>query len=53
MAYGDRIPIYQEIEHLRKRLLITYVTSYRPHASGIMASDAIPQFCRQISKITR
>lgn len=51
MAYGDRSLIYDEIERLRKRPLITYVTSYRLNASGIMASDAIPQFCKQISGI--
>ncbi|KAF5092028.1 Serine dehydrogenase proteinase [anaerobic digester metagenome] len=51
MAYEDRVVIYREIEKIRNRPLITYVTSNRPNASGIMASDAIPQFCKQISDI--
>ncbi len=48
MTYRDRLNLYREIEGLRKRPLITYVTSSRPNASAQMAPDVIPHFIKQI-----
>lgn len=51
MAYADRVKLYEEIERLRGRPLITYVTSHRENAGGVMASDVIPEFCKQLNEI--
>ncbi|NLZ31446.1 MAG: hypothetical protein GX885_12055 [Methanomicrobiales archaeon] len=51
MAYAERVELYRQIEEKRRRPLITYVTSSRPNAEGIIASDVIPEICRQILKI--
>lgn len=51
MSYEDRINLYTQIEEIRNRPLIAYFTSTRPNASGQIASDVIPHFARQISKI--
>ena len=49
MGYPERTQIYEDIESIRDRPLIAFVTSPRPNASGRMASDVIPQFMRQLS----
>lgn len=48
MSRSSRIALYQEIEKLRKRPLIVYVTSERPNAIGQMTPDVIPELCDQI-----
>ncbi|ASJ02693.1 hypothetical protein A3L09_05205 [Thermococcus profundus] len=52
MSYEDRVQLYEQIEEIRGRPLIAYYTSLRPNASGQIASDVIPHFARQISKIS-
>ena len=51
MSYQTRKIIYKEIERIRKRPLITYVTSIRPGENVQMATDIIPFLIRQINKI--
>lgn len=51
MSYIDRKEIYLKIEQLRKRPLITYVTTIRQGISVQMATDVIPEFIDQISTI--
>ena len=50
MSYQTRKIIYKEIERIRKRPLITYVTSIKPGASVQMATDVIPFLIKQINK---
>jgi hypothetical protein len=52
MTYATRVEIYKQIEEIRQRPLITYVTSLRNNAMGQMGADVIPFFCRQINKIS-
>ena len=49
--YKSRKELYKKIEELRKRPLITYVTSIRPNMSGNMAGDAISQIISQIELV--
>ena len=51
MSYITRKTIYQELENLRKRPIISYVTSIRPGCSGQMAQDVLPIMIKQINKI--
>ena len=51
MPYADRKLIYEQIEALRGRPLIAYVTSERQGAPGAMASDAIRIFIDQIRSL--
>ena len=51
MTYENRVTLYNKIEEVRGRPLITYITSSRMNAAGIMAADVIPEFCKQITKI--
>src|SRR5689334_11375303 len=51
MSYTDRLEIYQEIETLRQKPLITYVTSTRQSATGVMSSDVISEFTSQLLQI--
>ena len=51
MSYQQRIALYKEIEKIRQRPLLVYVTSLRPNASGQMAPDVIPEIIRQIIDI--
>lgn len=51
MTYVERAALYKRIEEVRGRPLITYVTSSRAEAQGVIASDVIPEFCRQILTI--
>src|SRR5271157_4195568 len=48
MALADRIRMYREIEGLRERPLIAYVTSSRQNAVGGMMPDALPEMIDQI-----
>lgn len=51
MNYEHRKEIYKQIEELRKRPVVSYITSLRPNATGQMAPDVIPEFARIVSKI--
>ena len=44
----DRIKFYAELEKLRNRPLIVYVTSARSGMGGLMGADAIPEFLDQL-----
>lgn len=49
--YKERKKLLEEIERIRKRPLITYVTSIRPNMSAQMAGDAISPIIEQIEAI--
>ena len=51
MSYIERKAIFEEIERLRERPLITYITSLRPGMSVQMAGDAIRPFIDQLESI--
>ena len=51
MGYNSRKKIYQELEKIRNRPIISYVTSIRPGCSAQMAQDVLPIIVKQISKI--
>ena len=53
MSYTERVELYKQIESIRKRPLIVYVTSSRQNASGQMAPDIIPQFAKQLIEIPK
>ena len=53
MTYENRVTLYNKIEEVRGRPLITYITSPRVNAAGIMAADVIPEFCKQINTIPK
>ncbi len=48
MGLKDRLAKYAEIERIRSRPLIVYVTSSRQNAEGNMASDALPVLIDQL-----
>ena len=51
MNYATRIELYKKFEALRERPLIVYMTSQRPNATGMMASDTIPEFIEQVQAL--
>lgn len=51
MTYAERKRLFEQIEKIRNRPLITYVTSTRLNLSSNMALDAIPYIIEQVSKI--
>jgi hypothetical protein len=51
MSWTERINLYGEIEGLRKRPLIVYVTSKRDGASAYMSTDALPSIIKQIDAL--
>lgn len=51
ISYDERVNLYNQIEKIRGRPLICYVTSSRNNASANMASDVIPEFAKQILSI--
>lgn len=53
MSYIERKKQFAEIERLRKRPLITYVTSLRPGMNVQMAGDAIRPFINQLETISK
>ena len=53
MVFHDRIELYKQVEGLRKRPLVVYVTSVRPNAPAQMAPDSIPDFAKQLLKIPK
>lgn len=53
MGYAERKKIYSEIENFTKKPLISYITSSRKNASGMMAMDAIYEFTKQLLEIPK
>ncbi|TAM45855.1 MAG: hypothetical protein EPN53_14270 [Acidobacteria bacterium] len=51
MSFQDRVAIYRNIETLRGRPLVAYVTSSRANGGGMMAADVLPLFARQLLEI--
>lgn len=51
MSYQNRKIIYEQIEKIRKRPLIAYVTSIRPGTQVQMAGDVIPFLIKKINTI--
>lgn len=52
MGYSERCDKYKQIEEIRGRPLISYVTSSRSNdGGGRMGYDVIPEFCDQLLKI--
>lgn len=47
MGIQERLSLYQQIEQIRDRPLICYVTGSRGNAAGKMATDAIPELLDQ------
>ncbi len=48
MSYKARKKLYKELEKIRERPVITYITSSRTNAAGNIAYDAIRQFIHQL-----
>lgn len=53
MALADRVKLYTELEALRNRPLLVYVTSPREGAEGQMSADVIPEICDQFEASRR
>lgn len=53
MSYTERKQLFDEVERLRNRPLITYVTSLRPGMNAHMAGDAIRSFIDQLESIPK
>lgn len=53
MSHQNRVALYERIEQMRSRPLITYITSSRPNAAAQMASDVIPHLIKQINQIPK
>lgn len=51
MSYTERADLFRQIEEMRHRPLISYITSSRTDASAQMASDVIPEFANHILSI--
>ena len=51
MSYINRKKLYEDLENIRKRPIITYVTSIRPGCSAQMAQDVLPLFIKQINAL--
>ncbi len=51
MELSQRIQQYKQIEEMRQRPLIVYVTSTRQNVSAMMAGDAVREFIDQIDAI--
>lgn len=53
MSIATRVELYKQIEAIRKRPLIVYMTSRREHAGGQMNESVISEFCDQLEKLPR
>lgn len=53
MSYSERKTLLEKITNIRRRPLITYVTSIRPNMSCSMAGDAISQIIEQVMLIPK
>ena len=53
MALKERIKLYAELESYRQKPLVTYVTSTRANASGLIAQDVIPELVNQLHSLPK
>ena len=51
MTFSDRLELFKQLENLRGRPLIVYVTSARRGAAGEMAKDAVPELLDQLQTL--
>ena len=51
MSYSSRKIVYEELEKIRKRPIISYVTSIRPGCSAQMTQEVLPIIIKQINEI--
>lgn len=51
MGYLERKSFYQQVEKIRGRPLISYVTSLRPGTTACISGDAISEFIRHLEDI--
>ena len=51
MTFSDRLELFKQLENLRERPLIVYVTSARRRAEGRMAKDAVPELLDQLQAL--
>lgn len=51
MGLVERVELYRHIEDVRKRPLVTYVTSTRAGADGRIAGDAVHEFALQLQAL--
>jgi hypothetical protein len=51
MGLLERRELYRQIEDVRQRPLVSYVTSNRPGADGRMAGDAVHEFALQLQAL--
>jgi hypothetical protein len=51
MALAERVGLYQQLEELRNKPLIVYVTSIRQNAEGQIGQDAIAELLDQLQKL--
>jgi len=52
MGIELRVPLYQEMERIRKRPLLVYVTSSRQGANAQIAADVVPELLDQLQALT-
>ena len=48
MGIEERLVLYRQLESVRRRPLVTYVTSDRPGAAGQLGGDAVPEILDQL-----
>lgn len=53
MAYAQRVALYKKLERARKRPVISFVTSARRGAGGLMAADSVAEFIAQLQALPR
>jgi hypothetical protein len=52
MSFKERKELYKQLEDIRQRPVISYITSGRGNAAGNIAQDAIRQFINQLERFT-
>jgi hypothetical protein len=53
MGIEKRVELYQQMERLRKRPLLVYVTSSRVNAPAQIAADVVPEFLDQLQTLPK
>ena len=51
MGYTERLELYKEVESIRNRPLLVYVTSIRPNGAAEMSADALPVIIEQVESL--
>lgn len=51
MAFHERQALYAQVENIRNRPLIVYVTSARQGSSGLIAADTVPEVLQQLQAL--